>query len=243
MGLRPGCIHVILSTTGAGKSTLVMSLIEEMLDAGKSVFLYSSEESVKDIETKLSYLPNLKNESNLRVYHERWLLEVLANNPDDWEGFLQEINLAMIEMTLTNKPDVLVLDNLTTSLFYDQNKNATRIASGLKSLAEDKNIPIIVVAHTASGVRQNQLFDSSQVRGFRTITNTAQYVYCLIRLRVDMGGMWREVVVEYTEKSRNHSVASRSCYKLFFNVDTKLFSGDEKINYEVFREFLRDNKC
>jgi len=162
---------------------------------------------------------------------------MLAENTDDIAGFLQTLRHEILKA----QPDIFIFDNLTTSAFYDMKKNGAELAMGLKDLCSRamRQIPYIVVAHTASGVRQNDFFDSSNVRGFRTITNVAEYVYCLMRFKIIDVGYSRDITVLYTDKSRLHSEASRAFYRLFYDGQSRLFTGDDRISYETFKQFLR----
>lgn len=233
-GLRPGCIHIILGTTGSGKSTLVTSMLEEMLYAKKRVLFYLTEESTKDVETKLSYGFLDFDQDLFGIFTEVDLLK-RCDGKKETRGFISQLEMAIDEM----KPDILVFDNFTTSSFGDQNKNSPEVALALKQLVQEKNIPLLLVAHTGSSIKDGMFFDSSCVRGFRTITNIAEYVYCYLRLREEVMGEGRTANFIFTDKSRNHSEASRSTYKLFFDGTKKIFTSDQKASYGDLKKLIK----
>jgi len=234
-GFRNSKMHIILGTTGSGKTTLLMSLIDEMLVEKKKILFYSCEETVEDFETKFGYSNAQFDEKLLMIFHENKMLSLLNNDTLNINEFEKQLGLAILQ----NKPDVFIFDNITTSAFYDQNKLASETAKRIKKLCDNSGIPFIVIAHTASSVKEGQFFDSSCIRGFRSITNTAQYVYCYMRLREEFMGRTTIVNCIYTDKSRGHSDASRACYKLSFDAQKKIFTSDQQIEYASFKKYFK----
>lgn len=233
-GFRKGCFHVLLGTTGSGKSTIMRSLLVEMLEAGKKVLIYSCEEMVEDFETSFSYLSAPVSTKTLRVFHESDMLQRTGGSKNI-KKFVDQLEMAIAEFGA----DILIFDNITTSDYYEQNPNGAETAKRLSMLCTQSKIPFLVVAHTASTVKEGTFFDSSSVRGFRTVTNKAQYVYCYFRLRENLGEHERVASFIYTDKSRNHTEASKACYRISFDPTVRIFSGDHKISYATFKKFFK----
>ena len=236
-GLRPCNMHIILGTTGSGKSTLVRSILAELINAKKKVLIYSCEETVEDFETQFSYSKDKQDYKNLLIFHESEM-RTRTKTSENVQEFIKQLELSIIE----HKPDVFIFDNITTSDYYEQNKNAAKTAQLLQELCLQSKIPFLVVAHTSADVKGPMFFDSSSIRGLRTITNKAQYVYCYYRFRENIDGYSRILNFIYTDKSRMHSEASKSCYKLFFDNEQKLFTSDVKVDFELFNEFTNGKK-
>lgn len=233
-GFRKGCVHMILGTTGSGKSTLVRSILVEILNSGKRTLIYSCEEDIKDFEINLAYVKEPILTDKLRIFHESDMIE-RTEGVSNIEDFIKQLHMCIVE----NEIEILIFDNITTSNFYEQNKKAAETATKLKALCEKTNIPFLIVAHTSASIREGMFFDASCIRGFRTIANTAQYLYCYYRVRDSNGGLESVYNFLCTDKGRRHAKASKSCYRLFFDHETRMFNSDQNVNYELFKKYLR----
>lgn len=227
---RPGCMHVLLGNTGAGKTTLTRTILKDV-SAEKKILWYSTEETKDQFQTQNAY-SQFVDYKNIRFFTEADILERLDMKFSDPEPFIKQIDWAIAE----SKPDMLVFDNITTSVFYDQNKKAPQLTQMLRDLMRSRNIPIFIIAHTASNIRDGVWFSSSDVRGFRNITNTAEYTYCLMRYRVPETDQLASFV--YVDKSRLHGGA-KEIYRLHYDPVLRTITSDATVSYERFMEFVK----
>ena len=233
-GMRPGMMHVLMGTTGSGKTTMARAILAD-LSQGCKILYYSSEETAEQFQAQAGYA-NKINFENISFVHETDALRECSGK-DDIEGFIKFLNW---ELDATNS-DLLFFDNITTSVFYDQNKRAIDCATKLRAVMVQKRIPFFVVAHTGSLVRDGTWFDASNMRGFRSIANTAEYFYCLFRFRAVVGGYTQSASFIHVEKSMMHSNA-KYIYKLFYDSATRDYTSEQPEDYSKCIEYLKKGK-
>lgn len=236
-GLRPGCIHTLMGSTGSGKSTLTQSM---MLTWGRKndVMIYLTEETPDRYELKLfekcesaEYLS-----PNLHFVHEQEVIRGTKSN--DYRSFLKHIESGIAE----SKAKMLLIDNLTTSAFYDgQIENNIPILSGLRSIAGYYKIPIIVVVHTKKGVSEvsKGLMEPDDVRGSASIANTSDYFYTFYRIGSSTGTgakVWSSFI--YVNKSRDHDTQG-NFYRLKYQFG-RGYVFDEAISFNGFKQLMKE---
>jgi KaiC/GvpD/RAD55 family RecA-like ATPase len=231
-GFRPGCMHVLLSTTGAGKTTMARSILADVASERK-VLWYSTEETHEQFETQLAY-SNLHNTNKIRFVSEQTLMDRIDNKYDDVAGFMHQFDWAIDEVN----PDIIFFDNITTSLMYDHNMKASLVTRQLRKLMREKNLPLFMIAHTESRIKNNEWFESNNIRGFKDITNTAEYVYCLYRYNVVVSGVPYMAAFINVDKSRLHDGA-KFIYKLEYDRDLKLYTADTQIDFDSFQRVTK----
>lgn len=237
-GLRPGCLHTLLGSTGRGKSTLTQSLI---LEWGKKekILLYLTEESVDRIELKFfekdpeaSYLS-----SKLHITHERDLLKEIDSK--DYRAFC----LALEEKLKKSKAKILIIDNLTTSQFYESKfHNVTGLLSKLRDIADNYQIPIFLICHTKKGVNETTkgLMLPDDVRGSASLAMTSDYFYTFYRLRITSEfGITKECTFVYVNKCRDHNTQDY-IYRLDYDVNRKRYTKDSLVNFKVFKDAIKE---
>ncbi len=237
-GPRPGCIHVLLGSTGKGKSTLIHSLVTKWGEKDK-ILLYLSEESFEQVESKLarkgedmSYLT-----PKLHLVHERTLQATASST--DYRAFLAFLKKHIEQ----NEPKILIIDNLTTSIFYEnQIQNSLKIVSGLRAIAEEYQIPVFIVAHTKKGVNESTkgLITSDDVRGSSSLAMTADYFYIFHRVRKTMhSGSHIDTACVYVAKSRHH--ANQDCvYRLNWSGERVMYFSDQIVNFDIFKKLMKE---
>lgn len=224
-GWRPEKIHLFLSTTGGGKSTLVRTILLDMLgNFDKKIGIYLSEETEKEFYTELAFsgYDDIKDFERVKIFSE----QELEKSPTA-QGTL--INMKML--VEENKIDILLVDNITTLDSYESSlQNRTLITKGLKKLAAISNIPIVVIAHTDAKFKQGQI-DPNDIRGSKTITLESHFIYALQPvLRSD--GQRSFLVVK---KDRGQPVKNKH-FELFYYSQRRIFGKDEPVDFEVFKE-------
>ena len=232
-GLRRKNFHLLMGTAGTGKTTLSRSALMDLAEYHK-IFVYSSEESVK--ETKAMFALRKTGNTilqNVVFWHERDAEKICGESADEW--------LKQLEIRIMNsKADIFFFDNLTTSRFYDVKVNdQPKIVSSLHSILHACNVAGFFVAHTANGVKDDQqaLISTSDIRGNRSLTNKAEFVYAYQKFTSPPTGQSTSPVSYGTIrnlKARGHDVGST--FLLRFDFNTSEYTGDVKIPSTKFKE-------
>lgn len=237
-GLRPGCMHVLMGTTGQGKSTLVRSLLLRAAEQGKRVWIYSSEESVKEINRSLSSSSVADSALEyVSVFHEDVVDEICNDDMSLFDLFKTQIEIKLASY----QPDLIVVDNLTTSGWYDGAgfERATLMIAWWKKVLRKRNIPGIFVAHTKDGVGEGSgLFSASDIRGPKVFTNKTEFLYFFQMIyHTDPQGKLHKFPVIRIGKSRGYSNAGL-VYKLNYSQQHMLYVGDQSIDHNKFNEIF-----
>ena len=158
--LRPGKKHLLIGTTGTGKTTLTRSVIFQ-LAKGAKILWYSTEESFDDMVYMMSKADIGQDErSKIHFRHEMEADKWINENESSLSNYLADA------VTRT-KSEIIVFDNLTTSKFYSGNIDViVKMFDELSTVVKRLNVPIIIIAHTASGVKdmQSELFTGDDIK-------------------------------------------------------------------------------
>jgi len=224
-GLRPGCMHLLVAGTGAGKSTLTRSLITDLLSYGEAAFtigVWLSEETVKEYKTLFS----------LGAPSHEALLNTIAFSEMDGEVFSE---LAFFEWMNTHRPAILIYDNITTSKFYmDKHpKEQARFATKLKAILKQNNTAGVIIAHADSQqtAQKGGLLDINNIRGSKTICNLSEFAYVFQTISSDL----KKVTTIKTVKHRSQAVV-HDLYILNFNHKKMSYENDTAIPFKKFKE-------
>lgn len=229
---------MLMGSTGKGKSTLVHSLICTLGEKTK-IMLYLSEESLQRVEAKLagkdddvSYLM-----PNLEVLHEQMLLDHIR--PENARSFI----MAISDEIKRTSAKLLIIDNLTTSAFYEGKLNAAiPIIAGLKKIAEEFKIPILIVAHTKKGINESSkpLMTSDDIRGSAQLSMMADYFYIFYRVRkTAQYGQTIDAAIIYVSKARDHDNQD-SVYKLEYRASQKRYYADKMVDFQIFKSLMKE---
>lgn len=231
-GFRPSCLHVLLGTTGAGKTTLTRTILQDICK-DKKVLWYSTEETHEQFQAQNAYSGFVDYE-NIRFFSEHDVIERLNNDTSNLDGFIKQFEWAIAE----HAPDIIFFDNITTSVFYDQNPKAKDLTLQLRSLIRRYNFPMFLVAHTGSHIKENQWFSAADIRGVRNIAVTAEYLYCLMRFRAEREGQVKLWSFVHVDKSRLHG-GGKEVYRLAYDQTSRTIISDTQMSYDAFREFVK----
>lgn len=226
-GLRPGKIHLILGTAGSGKSTLIRSIIGDCA-VDKKVLLILSEEEIEDFQiASATQGITAKRMKNIHIISELGIPQEIRLNKHKFKKYI-EVQVFLL------RPDIIVWDNLTTSVTYEMLRPAeqTEYILWLKMLIKNKmRIPIIIVAHTKAGVSDNQptLIDLDDIRGSKALGNMAEYAYMYQNPTV--GG--KQYPFIWVRKSRLHR--HKGIFLLTYIKEKNCFIGDQDIEFSKFK--------
>lgn len=239
-GLKRGLRHVLLGTQGTGKSTLARSILLDLCKQHR-VLLYSSEETQDQLASMFALRGVVDSDlKNLRVVHEKQILERCngdVHNQTLWE---QSLRLKIFN----SRADVLFFDNITTSEFYDclEPEKQKSLLLKLQRTIERFNIPVFMVAHTRTGVKDDQqaLISGDDVRGYRGLTNKAEFVYVYQRFMIPGGSHGADVSMGLVIVRKGRGLSNiNSVYALDFDFDRREYFGDRKISLEEFNQAFK----
>jgi predicted ATP-dependent serine protease len=182
-GYRPGRMHILIGPTGGGKSTLVKTMLLDLVVhlGDRKALLILSEERVKDFHESMSKMPSSLKWLNLLVTTED---RILSGN--SMEDYIYELS-GIVEK---EKIKIVFYDNITTSKFYPIGKIGEQetFVKRLKSqLCHVHDLPIVLVAHTAAEVtaNHNKITGPEDIRGCKTTANLAECLYTLLVVDVN----------------------------------------------------------
>jgi hypothetical protein len=223
-GFRRGCLHLLIGTTGGGKSTLVRTILRDLIfnkENDAHIGIWLSEETVSDYKAQIAAgMPS----------HERLLKTEAISELD-----VNASEMMLIEWLEMVRPDVVLFDNITTSKFYMDKRPAEQaaFATRIKGLSKKLNIAMVVVAHTDASVSDSQkgLISINQIRGSKTICNLAEFAYVLQRFAVGDGFFPTIRVVKSRSQNLIHGL-----YMLKYDDRLRSYTEDNPINFEKFKE-------
>lgn len=236
-GFRKGNLHMFLGTSGGGKSTLMRSLLIDIMqnleENDEFILLWLSEERSKDYfrelyQTGIPY----KLLSRIKVYSE----------VDDIEKGSKQILKKMEWLINEYKPTAFVYDNITTSIEYAtaSTKEQDSFFSRLKMLAVSSDIPFVLTAHTNAEIGENYegIIEQNNIRGSKMPPMICEYFYILQSFYCNEE---RFNTIKIT-KFRGNPVDHR-LFELNYQHDMRLFTQDKKLKFDTFKEvFKKRNK-
>lgn len=230
-GLRPEKLHVLIATAGSGKSTLVRSITSEAAARCKTLVILS-EETVEDFKVEYCIAQGAnKSYDNLRVISE--LDQLSKYKTSDYLKFYRDLT----EMVKTEKYEVIIYDNVTTSNFYGETPTQqSEVAKILKQIAIHTGCPLFIIAHTKAEINDQfaGLIEESHIRGSKTITNLAQFVYIMQRFTIN-----NEFYPTIKLRKYRGYHPKELLYSLEYNRETKTYINDFVLPFKKFKEIFK----
>ena len=235
-GYKKGSMHLVMGISGGGKSTLVRSLLLDVLGSIKSkVLVWLSEEDTKTFMVEIAKTGVFEDLSepmnNVSIYSE-------LEQEKDAKGLCED----MRDLISSGDYGFIIYDNITTSKMYAgarPNKQGD-FAMWLKKQISDANIPALVVAHTRADVTENinRIINDNDIRGSKDIVNLSPFIYILQRFR-EGTSVFPTVTIQ---KSRGTNVKD-TIYLLNYSKKHYINAGDKKISFQIFSDaFASRNK-
>lgn len=228
-GLRPGKMHLAIGVSGGGKSTLVRSIVLDVcasLFPGQTMALHASEESCQDVMQELSAIEEIKDH--------------IAGKLHIWSEQQTKMSLNLLKQNLIETAaQVLIFDNITTSDLYAEKhpSEQQKIIKELKKMADELQIPFLLIAHTGGEIDKNHkaLISGEKIRGAKSAYNLTEFCYVLQTFFVNgnrLNFLSREKNRGFTDKGKY--------YQLAYNNKFKIFTKDKPVNFGVVKEWFNE---
>jgi len=241
-GLRTEELSLIIGPRGNGKSTLVRTIVCELLSDERRIYIFLSEESCsrykmpifnafkiqtrcKDIDPNF-YMENLFLESQINLDSESL----------EYNNFLRGLELKITELNL----EVIIFDNFTTSFICSlQFKYQALAVAAFKRMAIEYGVVFLLVIHTGKGTNiYEKMIDGENVRGDATSVNIGSYNYMLTTFfRLQPPRAFLSV-----DKARYHTKSNKKVYELKFHEEVGLYVGDRQSSQDQVEAIINEIK-
>jgi KaiC/GvpD/RAD55 family RecA-like ATPase len=227
-GFRRGSMHLVLGTTGGGKSTLVRTILKEIIfrreNINNTLCLWLSEESLAAYKQQLSY----------SMQSSELLHNIVARSEED------EVDVAekdFFNWLKTMKPDIFIFDNITTSNFYETKKpqEQAAFARKLKNTLKDLNCACIIIAHTRADVSDTspRMINIEDIMGSKSITRLVEFAYILQRFQVKDAFYPTLRIVKHRSQDLIHNL-----YLLNYEPKSKSFKDDTPMPFDKMKQIF-----
>ena len=225
-GIRPNCLHGLMGTTGCGKSTLIKCIIAEAA-SGKRVLVWLSEENVVEYQELISELDKSVL-PNILFIEEKELPNEYKESQEDFFAYFEQ-------MTEEAEADLVFIDNITTSCFYNQRfgfNGQQRTAEFLINFVKRK-CAVFYVAHTRSEVTDNyaKVATPEDMRGSKELPLVTEYMYIIQKFTTED----KQFNVLRVAKYRHHEGAN-GWYALKY--EKRAYIGDSKVPFSVINRIF-----
>lgn len=230
-GFRKGNIHTFIGTSHGGKSTLIRSIIIDILcnTSKPKILLWLSEESRLEFLTEFT-------RGGFRDYEDNQLF--IYSEMDDQSSQSGRVLSSIARIIKENKIDIVLYDNITTGELYmdKQAREQSLAVKSIKRMALNLNIPMIIVAHTGSNINDNNkhLIDMNDIRGSRTLTNVSQFFYIMQAIKIG------EIICSTIRvvKHRGQEIEN-SIFRLKYAGSRRIYAADVPIIFADFKELYK----
>ncbi|MFT5519621.1 MAG: KaiC/GvpD/RAD55 family RecA-like ATPase [Enterobacterales bacterium] len=225
-GIRPNKMHLLVAPTHVGKSTLTNSLISSIIENNEDVkiLLYLTEETVEDFKGAISSM-----NANLEGFN-KCVRVMVEDKKMSEEGIRDILEEAIIHFDF----DLVFFDNITTSKIYMEKTSdkQAEVSLWLKDLL--KATTLFLIAHTNGNNYNSELLDETHIRGSKTITNIAEFLYVMQPIRVN------EQMFQYVRilKSRGQPTLN-NFFRLAYSHSTRTITHDKPIDFDDFKAVFK----
>lgn len=224
-GIRPNKLHLFIAPSGVGKSSVTQALIDDLILKNKEmkILLYLTEESKEDFRNAMTAFTYNHKEINQRVHVMR----------EDITKSEKEIKDSLETALFHNDYDLVILDNITTSKLYPDNvREQTNTSVWLKSLLPEA--ALYVIAHTSKNNHNSEMLDETSIRGCKTISNLAEFLYVLQPVRINSSLFQFIRLIKHRGQHPKEKF-----FKVVFDQQLKAISGDKISSFDDFKEIFK----
>jgi len=235
-GYRPGNLHLLLGTSGGGKSTVARSLLIDILPRiQKKVLIWLSEETHLEFVTELA---------RTGIFNHGKELKNKIDFFSEQENDLSEMELCttMKEFVDSDEYDFFIYDNITTSKVYMGQLPAkqSQFAVWFKKICSQNKVAALIVAHTGAEIsdNMNRFINYNDIRGVKTLPHISQFIYILQRFINEAGYIYQMLLLVKNRGQRT----SEKMFLIEYDDSMMLYSGDRIVNYEKMTEIFKNRQ-
>jgi KaiC/GvpD/RAD55 family RecA-like ATPase len=236
-GLRREKVHTFIAPAGSGKSTFFRTILGDILnrnpEAKIAIYLSEDEKASFLIDLAKSSIKDSDINNRIKIFYELDQKE-LAN---DQEVFFKNLN----DLCKDFRPDVFILDNLTTLPAYLDKKTEVQgnICMRLKKFTQFFNCSTIVFAHTGSNLQKGSLTDPNDIRGSKHMANLSHFFYTIQQISFfnPEANADQKVTMLMIHKHRGVDLTGH-IFAFRYDSKTGMYSYDERINFEQFKRLF-----
>lgn len=226
-GLRESKLHLLIGTTGSGKSTVVRSILFDLLSKtkDKNILMLLSEETANDLKTDLAKLDlDMENIKNLYVVSEEEIEESEVPYIKRLEAYIKRNNIK-----------IFIFDNITTSFAYnDMNAKAQfEFVKSIKAMTKKLYLTTLLIAHTGAQISggANRMLNENDIRGSKSVVNLAEFLY-IIQL-IEVGETYFQTLRIIKHRSQNPDA---KLFQLIFNKSRNIYERDRILPFDQFKD-------
>ena len=254
IGMPLGTLNVVTGRTGEGKSTILNQFfIGESIRQGYKVFLFSGE--LTESNAKGWLLDTLANEDDLLEFTNKKGIKykkISSTAVERMDNYLEDkfylyteedytIKSIIAKMEIMAKRygvKVFCIDNLmvTENDEKEELRNQTEIVKMLKSFAKKYNCIVHLVAHPRKAQNGQMGLDKSDISGSANITNLADYVMLVQRIKDEEDPTKDKHTIFSIDKDRY--MGTRLDIALLFNKDRRRFYCKNGLGEELQVNYL-----
>ena len=256
VGMPLGSLNVITGRTGEGKSTILNQFfIGESINQNYKVFLFSGE--LTESNAKGWLLDTLANQEDLLEYTSKKgykYKKISSNAVSRIDDFLEDkfflytdedysIKAILSKMEIMAKRygvKVFCIDNLmvTENDEKEELRNQTEIVKMLKSFAKKYNAVVHLVAHPRKAQNGYTGLDKSDISGSANITNLADYVMIVQRIKDEEDNTKDKHTILTIDKDRY--MGARLGIELLFDKDRRRFYSKNGMGEELQVDYTKE---
>ena len=254
IGMPLGTLNVVTGRTGEGKSTILNQFfIGESIRQGYKVFLFSGE--LTESNAKGWLLDTLANEDDLLEFTNKKGIKykkISSTAVERMDNYLEDkfylyteedytIKSIIAKMEIMAKRygvKVFCIDNLmvTENDEKEELRNQTEIVKMLKSFAKKYNCIVHLVAHPRKAQNGQMGLDKSDISGSANITNLADYVMLVQRIKDEEDPTKDKHTIFSIDKDRY--MGTRLDIALLFDKDRRRFYCKNGLGEELQVNYL-----
>ena len=256
IGIPLGSLNVITGRTGEGKSTILNQFfIGESISQNYKVFLFSGE--LTESNAKGWLLDTLANQEDLLEFTNKKgykYKRISSNAVTRIDDFLEDkfylytdedysIKAILSKMEIMAKRygvKVFCIDNLmvTENDEKEELRNQTEIVKMLKSFAKKYNCIVHLVAHPRKAQNGQMGLDKSDISGSANITNLADYVMIVQRIKDEEDNTKDKHTILTIDKDRY--MGARLGIELLFDKDRRRFYCKNGMGEELNVDYTKE---